>query len=188
MRIIFSLFLILAACLTNISEARAALTLRTINFTTGSFFPSPFVFPPVIAPPVTGSISVIFDNSNPDITINRNPAIINSLSLPFSTPSTFEIAFNGFNLIYGNSNGLDLSSQQFDFALILFPSVSNRDIQSSFRYFDPVRNITFSSGFFTSTRIDVSLVPEPSTWMLLLFGFGFIGYSARLRRLQNLAA
>lgn len=187
MRIFFSFFVALAAFFTSASVAKAALILRTINFTTGQFVNFDRGFPLIIAPPVTGSISTIFDNSNTDITFNRNPAIINSFSLPFSGEATFEITFNGFNQVFGNVRSSDLSNQDFDFQLLLFPSNTNT-IVASFRYFDPVRNLIFNSFNFNATRIDVSLVPEPDVWLLFFIGFGFIGYSVRVKRLQILAA
>lgn len=96
------------------------------------------------------------------------------------------MAFNGFNQVFGNVNSTDLSNQDFDFQLLLFPSNTNT-IVASFSYFDPVRNFIFNSFNFNATRIDVSLVPEPDTWLLLFIGFGFIGYSVRGKRLQILA-
>ena len=183
MRNIFFLPILLLVSLLTPSESKAALILRTVIFNTGPLrnFDNNTI---LTAPSVIGSISTIFDNSNLDITFNRNPAIINNFSLPFSVESTFEIAFTGSNTIFGNPSDGDLSNQQFDFALNLSPSISNSNIQSFFRYFDPIQRVVFSSGNFTSTRIDVSLVPEPTTWMLFLIGFGFVGYSVRAKRSQ----
>lgn len=172
-----SIFFYVALALMQISaSAECATILRTVNFTTGTLSN---IDGGILrtAPPVTGSISTIFDNSK---RFSTTSAIINRLSLPFSTVSVFSNDSIGRIDIYGLISGTEINRREFDFRIVFFAT------NSSFQYFDPVRGFLFEDFGFSNQIIDKSIVPEPVTWVLFLVGFAFIGLVMRRRQRKRL--
>jgi hypothetical protein len=70
--------------------------------------------------------------------------------------------------------------------------LTNRRYYFTFGAADDIDQIVFSSTYpafeFDNFAAAVSAVPEPATWAMMIFGFGFVGFMARNARQKNAAA
>ena len=92
-------------------------------------------------------------------------------------------AYNTWQLVTGDST--------FTFSGSLFPpangdrsaSATNRRVNLAFNSPTFVDSLRFSSSSnsFEFDNVSVAAVPEPSTWMMLILGFGLIGTAMRRR-------
>ena len=57
---------------------------------------------------------------------------------------------------------------------------------STYKYYDFVSTSTSGGKNFLIASLSLTAVPEPSTWMMMLFGFGAIGLTMRRRRANGL--
>jgi len=84
--------------------------------------------------------------------------------------------------------GADLSVNPNGNQLI---DVTNRRYYFSFLAADDINRIVFKSGDpafeFDNFAANVSGVPEPATWAMMILGFGFVGFMLRGNRQKNLA-
>ena len=99
--------------------------------------------------------------------------------------------YDQLSTIFGNSfaaSNVDSTSGQTSVTRALNPSNSSGNIWLIGTAFsNPAENCGYKmkqhclDGFKLS-QVTVSAVPEPSTWMMMLLGFGFVGYSMRRRK------
>ena len=85
------------------------------------------------------------------------------------------------------SSSLTVAAQASHFANSNPASASARFGNTAVFNFDLPSNVTFTSasGVFLSAASPVGAVPEPSTWAMMLLGFGAIGFAMRRSRKNN---
>lgn len=102
-------------------------------------------------------------------------------------------SYNSISFFSGNT-----LVQSFTGTQLTIPNPANGDQDAgdtNRRYFftfgaaDGVNRVVFSSTApafeFDNIAAAVSAVPEPTTWAMMIFGFGFVGFMLRGRRRQN---
>ena len=166
------------------SPAQAAIISRTYDFTASRFVN--LDDPSMIAPidPVTGSFTLTFDDAVTvkDQTIGLK---VNFFSMPMGSSIGYDyleswdsVSFGGLEQGVGTiaTGNFDHSTDDFYLGI---SSIRAAPKISAFRY---TREGVYA--FFTAQSLfmEVSSVPEPQTWALMLAGFGLMGASLRRRR------
>jgi PEP-CTERM motif len=161
-----------------IGAAKAALVTRTFDFTaTGFQAVVPLPLPPFST--VTGSGEISFDNAV-DLSNQTNGITLNNLSINLGSPISYTYfqasdflaiggLANGSNGIVGNSN---------DFFLAIQNVSSSLPTYGVFGY----SAVGFSNNFTTLDvrgPITLGAVPEPTSWALMILGFGLVGGALR---------
>lgn len=118
-----------------------------------------------------GVINSLVPNPTPGVAYNNGPAIYDNVLFPTSSP---HLDNNGVLFTTANGNTWNIYSlipfinSSTDYALFSYVSANGT------RLLDPL-----SGTFFLS---QVSQVPEPSTWAMMLGGLGLIGFMSYRRR------
>lgn len=135
----------------------------------------------------TGTFSLNFDTVSSTYSLNSLSLSITGVSTLFNLTNS-GIQSNGSSVILGGTVGgigtVDSSLGVDDFLTSISPTATTQTPPFFFYY--KAGNTGVSSGSITVNM--VSGVPEPSTWMMMLAGFGAIGMALRFRRRKIIAA
>jgi hypothetical protein len=150
----------------------------------------PFSIPGIAAAPAGDATNYGFASPGFDSTFLVTSGNISSLSFYLGSLDEYNTIsfFNGATLI-DSFTGSDLTS--------VLPAVANGDQSAgdtNRRYFftfgaaDNVNRVVFNTTLpafeFDNIAAAISAVPEPSTWAMMILGFGLIGFSLRNNRRQ----
>jgi hypothetical protein len=149
--------------------------------------------PTVVAPPANDTTT--FGAAQPSLssTFAVNSGRFDSLSFYLGSLDNYNtIAF------YSGANPTPVMAYTGDLLTVPSPADGNQTAgDTNRRYFftfgaqDDVTRVVFSSSApafeFDSIAAAVSAVPEPTTWAMMIFGFGFIGFMLRNGRRRNTA-
>jgi hypothetical protein len=194
---IFSVLTVAAIAALLVSEASAATVHDLVTFSVTDFTSA--FGQPVPTDPVTGSFTISFDSTM--TYVDQTTGIsLKSLNIPLDSAISFDYSPTGSSageLIVGGLNDgailVALSPSQNDFYLYINDFVTSpsfqqlgytetsSDASTGFNayYFSPQQ----SGGSFTITPL--TSVPEPTTWTLLLAGFGGLGTALRSSRRRS---
>jgi hypothetical protein len=127
--------------------------------------------------PVTGIFTFTFDNAAPITLPSLAGLTLTGFNVPYAGPALFSFTKGSDMLIVGNNIGLGSFSVSpatpgFGFAMLGVSSTPT------------ISNLTYSAGgkLWHSSNVavaEVSAVPEPATWALMMVGFGGMGYAMR---------
>lgn len=129
-----------------------------------------------IAVPAEASVTVV------DYTFGGGFTGTMALNLDSSQPFASAYTLNSLNLLFGSTTFTQLDSTlAFKNGTTDYVLSGNNGGTSYSLVFDP----TLASqglGFETTLTRTAGAVPEPATWMMMLLGFGAIGFAARRRK------
>jgi hypothetical protein len=160
-----------AALVTPTTQANAAVVTKSYSITATNFESG--------APtdPVTGIFTFTFDNAAPITLPSPAGLTLTGFNVPYAGPALFSFTRGSDMLIVGNNIGLGSFSVSpatpgFGFAMLGVSSTPT------------ISNLTYSAGgkLWHSSNVavaEVSAVPEPATWALMMVGFGGMGYAMR---------
>jgi hypothetical protein len=173
-----------AACLAIVpAAADAAVLTKTFAFQASDFAPFPGSGVSPFAE-VTGSVTVTWDNSV-DVIDQFTGVTVNSLSIPYQPQLAFSYIRSVDVLRVGAANqSSQMSGSSNDFTLSIgAASLANHDsVYTAFSFANA--NVT---NFFRANELriaDVTGVPEPASWALMIAGFGLAGAALRRRASQ----
>lgn len=180
-------WLALAASLVSTAPALATTITRTYTFAFEDFTPNN---PGIAAPvdPLEGSFTVTFD---PTVAVNDATAglTVNSLDLPnvdhfaFSYTPLGELVLGA--VIGPGDNSASVSWGTNDFVLGFLHPLDTPVGASAFYTVAGVNNVWSSQQGTVSARDGAPGVPEPSSWLLMVVGFGALGAGLRRREGQG---
>jgi hypothetical protein len=160
------------------SAARAELIERTFDVTASSFFLIDGSSTPAPVDPVELNFTLIFD---PSVVIGQTTAglTINSFNLPFGSTYAYDGAGTLTLATYANPDECDNPASSY--CVFISNAAGANPTANGFE------QLTSSDGFWVSDTVTVTagaitVVPEPSTWALLLVGLGGVGWLTRRRR------
>lgn len=165
-------------------QASAAIVTRTINFESSRLFGiGPVGVGPVFSDPVSGNFTMQFDNDPSAPAFTRQYAVVNQLSIPIGNMRVIADYFpiGSFLGLYGEDYDSDLRRTINDFRL----TIREPDTPAPFgflEYYDQTTQATFIGS--VSVKITDSVagaVPEPATWLSMIFGFAAVGAEIRRR-------
>lgn len=174
-----ALFASLMICTVS-APVHAAVVTKTYNFSASNFFPTPT---PPPTPVVTGSFTLQFDDAVA-VTDATAGLTINSLNIPVTSQIVYTYELGPFG--YLRFGGLESGSGTL--------MLNTNDIL--FQYSEQFGSVllysstlTPDSNFFT-TNVSVEVtsgtsVPEPTSWAMMLLGFGLIGGTLRSAKREN---
>ena len=103
---------------------------------------------------------------------------------PLNGPLDFDtngILFFGLNV---NGPAIPLSDTFFVTLTVFGGTVNVTDITASF-FLDPENGVPANGVFQGSPIRNINAVPEPATWLMMIFGFAFVGLATRRRKAQH---
>jgi hypothetical protein len=146
--------------------------------------------------PITNSrVSTFGFNTNPNLVSNgaSSTGIFNNQAYGSNVPNigTIEVCFLGGNgnCAGGGNAGVSLGDASalgtFSLTFAGTPATINlSDFYVRYQSIEGAGNVTSAVG---QPGTPVSAVPEPSTWLLMIAGFGLVGFSMRRRRQTRIA-
>lgn len=162
------------------APAHAAVVTKTYNFSASNFFPTPT---PPPTPVVIGSFTLQFDDAVA-VTDATAGLTINSLNIPVTSQIvyTYELGQYGFLRFGGIESGTGQLRQNTNDILFQYSEQFGSVLLYSSK-------LTPDSNFFSTTvSVDVTSgtsVPEPTSWAMMLLGFGLIGGALRTAKREN---
>lgn len=165
------------------TTASAAVVIRTYTFNASNFFPAAATPP---TNPVTGSFTITLDDATN--IFDAPGTITNSLNIPVASSILFshETGPFGFVRFGGSENGsgalvLGTNDILFQYSptfggVLLYSS----SLTPTANYFTIDVDVTVTDG--------ISAVPEPSSWAMMIAGFGVIGGAMRRKHRRQVPA
>lgn len=126
-----------------------------------------------------------------DISYTEYTSLLNSFGSPIALGgTTFPAGSLSGILTFTSSGGVDATVGDDGFGIFLGPNVMSGDFLTVFYigYDDQITNQDDDHDdlIIQATVTSASAVPEPSTWAMMLFGFGAVGWGMRRARRQTL--
>ena len=118
---------------------------------------TPFLVAPSVGGGSSGTATYTTSNS------------ITAFSFDWGTPDTYNtLTFRSGATVVASFTGTGLSAGNYGYTFTTAQDVNNVDFSSTQRAFE-------------IDNVSVTAVPEPTTWALLIVGFGMVGVAARRR-------
>jgi hypothetical protein len=129
---------------------------------------------------ITASITITYDDATPDVQPLSTGLTVAGFDFPLRYTIYYTIRDNflsvGNNIFF---SGYSLSNGGFDFGL----GYSLLDGYANFAYGTP--NDKFFIAATTNVISSVASAPEPTTWALMISGFGMVGGAVRRRSVST---